>query len=107
MTSINPLVDISEKLKQQHLEQQIQRIEADILKLQGAQNMQMFEVEILNDTSVCKVMINPSQIEYVDDNCKGHAVLHMVSGAVLQATKSWADIVADSESPNSKHTYIK
>ena len=106
MTTTNPLVDISEKLKQQHLEQRLQNIEADIAEIKGVQNMKMFEIEILQYDSIGKIMINPEQIEYVD-NADGFAVLHMVSGAVLQTNKSWADIQAAAESPNIKHAYIK
>ena len=106
MTS-NPLVDISEKLKQQRLDQRIQNIEAEIEKFKGVQHMKLLEVEVYQSDSISKVMVNPDQIEYVDNNCAGHAVLHMTSGAVLQATRSWEAIISSSDSPNNAPTYIK
>lgn len=102
----NPLIDITEKLKQQRLAQQIQDIENDIAKLKGVQGVKMFEIEIFQQDSISKIMINPNQIEYVDD-ADGFAVLHMVSGAVLRATKPWSTIQDSAESPNIRHAYIK
>jgi hypothetical protein len=106
----NPLKDITEKLRQQNVEQRLQTIETDIKVLKGAEKMKLIELEVTRECGPYNIKktisLNPACITFIEGEDDNHCYIHTNDKTVLHVLKS-RDEVLKLFNEESGQSYIK
>lgn len=106
----NPLIDITEKLKQQNIEQRLQSVEANIKMLKGVERMKLVELEVTRECGPYNIKktisLNPACITFIEGEDDNHCYIHTNDKTVLHVLRS-RDEVLKLFSGETGQTYVK
>ena len=106
----NPLIDIANRIQQQRVDGEIQKLSNNIELLKKELNHmeKLIELGLLqsngDDLTQKKVSINPKYIAYVEED-DSHAFVHMSNESILHTVESRSEILKLIEGSSSQ-TYI-
>ena len=105
----NPLHTLTEKLKQQNIENRLQVVEANIKLLKEVKSMKLIELEVVKEsgpyTIKKTISLNPECVSYVEAKDDSHCYIH-IGNSELQVLKSREEVMA-LISGDSGQTYVK
>ena len=104
----NPLSSLEEQLKQQSLNSRLDAISNDVKFIKGACLVPKFiEVNILTDTGVDSITINPDSIVYME-SVADNTLIHLSNSTIVQSNQSKDEILSLIFGVDkSSNTYIK
>ena len=93
----NPLKDITEKLRQQNIDQRIRAVESDIKAIKEVNFMKLIELEVVGEvgpyTMKKTISLNPQCVSYIEGKDDTHCYIHIGNNSI-QVLKSREEVVA-------------
>lgn len=105
----NPLKDLTERVRQQNIEQRLQAVESEIKATKEVKVMKLIELEVVGEvgpyTMKKTISLNPQCISYIEGKDESHCYIHIGNNS-MQVLKSREEVLA-MLSDNFSQTYIK